>query len=224
MWTPSPDDAGAHAWFLAHLIHMGVPFNDAPLSTRVQGNLGECCCLLIGREQDFAGFFCHAANAFNPLQDISRSEIDIVWVALAPNPIEDLAILQEVKTTGGHDLDYATSLVTDYEKLFGSDPALTLNTRLAAVANTIEYGTILSTPHADRIRLLAQRTPQATSNVMLLPSVVYDRTLVTDPQPKMAAVRQSIVSAGWDPPWVESWAVGIGDLLSRLSRLKAGTS
>ncbi len=221
VWGPAPDDQAAHAWVLERLVQMGLPFSRGVLSSRIQGNLGECCCMLIGAENDFRGFNCFPANAHQPLQDISRSELDLVWLWLAPDPSGDYAVLQEIKTTGGADLAYADTLCQDFEKLFGPDPALTLHTRLNAIANMLEYGH-LDLLHADRVRMLAGLTPQASSDVFLVPSVLYDRKLIADPSPKMAAVRRSIIADGWSPDIVQAWAVGLGDLLARLARLKAG--
>jgi hypothetical protein len=223
VWAPDPDDQAAHNWLLAELTRMGLPFSSGSLSTRMQGNLGESCCMIVGANTDLKSFACFPANAHQPLQDISRSELDLVWVWLDANPMADHIVFQEVKTTGDATLGYADTLLVDYQKLFGTDPATTLHTRLNAIANVLEYGH-QKVPHADRVRTLAALTPQATTNVLLLPSVVYDRNLVADPSPKMAAVRQSVIAAGWAPNAVESWAVGLGDLLDRLARLKAGSS
>ncbi len=221
VWAPSPDAQAAHDWFLAHLQAMGLPFFAGDLSTRVQGNLGECCYMLVGTENDYAGYQCHPANAHQPLQDISRSEMDIIWLWLDGDPLGDYVVLQEVKTTGGDDLAYAGKLIEDFDKLFGADPTLTLSTRLNAVANTLEYGHG-NTAHADRVRTLGGLTPQTTVGVQLVPSVMYDRARVADPSPKMAAVRQSVLAMGWAPEVVESSALGLEDLLERLERLKAG--
>jgi hypothetical protein len=127
VWEPTPDDQSAHDWLLAHLRRMQLPFEDGPITPRIQGNLGECCCWLIGGENDSEGLSGFVANAHQPLQDISQPESDIVWVALASNPLDDWVALQEVKTTGSSNLNYASHLVTDYEKLFGPDLALTLS-------------------------------------------------------------------------------------------------
>lgn len=220
-WVGEPDDQAAHDWLLDAMTHMGLPFTTAPMTTRIQGNLGECCGMLIGRDNDFGGFMCVAANAFQPLQDISRSEMDLVWMWLDPNPMADYAVLQEVKTTGADSLGYADSLEGDYAKLFGTDPALTLHTRLNLVANHLEYGQG-RLEHADRVRTLAGLSPQQTTDVLLLPTIVYDSAKVADSGTKMSAVRQKIVAKGWAPDSVESWAVGLGQLIDRLTRLKSG--
>ena len=223
IWGPSPDAQTAHDWLLARLQAMGLPFADGGLTTRVQGNLGECMFMLVNEANDYAEYQCFAANAYQPLQDISRSEMDIVWVWLDDNPHGDYVVLQEIKTTGADDLAYAGELLNDYSKLFGTDLAMTLGTRLNAVANALEFGQG-HVGHADRVRTLGGLTPQATTGVVLLPSVVYDRAKVDDPTTKMAAVRQSVVSLGWQPDSVESTALGLEDLLARLERLKAGQS
>jgi hypothetical protein len=220
-WGGAPNDQAAHDWLLAAMTHMGLPFTTVPMTTRMQGNLGECCGMLIGEANDFNGFMCVAANAFQPLQDISRSEMDLVWTWLDPNPMGDYAVLQEVKTTGADTLGYADSLEGDFKKLFGTDPALTLQTRLNLVANHLEYGQGRM-DHADRVRTLAGLSPQQTTDVVLLPTVVYDSAKIADPGPKMSAVRQKIVAKGWAPDAVESWAVGLGHLIDRLTRLKSG--
>lgn len=221
IWSPDPDDSSAHNWTLDRLTHMGLPFSPGALSTRIQGNLGECLCMLIGASVDFEGHRCFPANAHQPLQDISRSELDIVWVWLDQNPLGDYAVLQEVKTTGAATLDYANQLIPDYEKLFGADPSCTLHTRLQAIANILEYGHG-DLVHADRVRELCGLSPQLTTDVTLLPSVVCDRLLVPDPVAKMSAIRQALIALGWAPDSVLAWAVRIGDLLNRLTLLKAG--
>lgn len=225
IWAPEPDDEAAHSWLLEGLIALGVPFSEGPISLRTLGNLGEWCCLAIGRSVDFADprYAAFPANAYQPLENISRPGVDIVWVWLdADDPQNDFAVMHEVKTTTANNLDYADTLLDDYSKLFGADVRFTLNTRLNDVANRLEFIQNGLELHADQMRLMAGLGPDSSPNVSLYPSVVYDRLQVVDPIPKMTAVRTSVIALGWAPDSVHAWAVGLGNLAARFDALNSG--
>ena len=86
---------------------------------------------------------------------------------LGADPKEDWASLQEVKTTSGKDLSYADALVPDYEKLFGTNVRLTLQTRLQDIQARLEFGS-RRRDLGDRVFRLAGNSPQTSSRVRLL--------------------------------------------------------
>ena len=81
----------------------------------------------------------YPANATRPFRPNSAIDFDIVWLDLADDPKDDAATLQEVKTTSGPSLGYADNLIDDYDKLFGTNPRLTLWTRLQDIKNKLEF-------------------------------------------------------------------------------------
>src|SRR5262245_41509231 len=84
-WQPQPDDGAAHLALLAFMRdRLEIVFLQPPpnLTIRRQGNLGELFAYFIGRVCE--GFDGHslAANAEDPLSDISVRGIDCVWFTL----------------------------------------------------------------------------------------------------------------------------------------------
>jgi hypothetical protein len=89
-WTGFPDCQAAHVYLLLELKSLGVPLLAAgtALTSRRKGNLGEFIALTIGRRNDFrAPIRFIAANALDPLSDISRPHIDILCSFLEILPI-----------------------------------------------------------------------------------------------------------------------------------------
>jgi hypothetical protein len=188
----------------------------------VKGNLGEAICFAIGKAEDFSACISAVPNALNPFSQISRANIDIVWLHIGSSGADTWAALQEVKTTASSTLALANDLIAEYAQLFGTDPQFTLHTRLQAIANDLRYAQNASTSTASLVRGLAGRNPQTTSRVSLIPSLVHDRTTAPNPTPKMAGVRQAVIAQGWNAQSVVTWIVSIADLDARLGRLRAG--
>lgn len=192
----------------------------AAVTKTCKGNLGEFIAFCVGKSNDFSSFTPFPANAFNPLSPISKSEIDIVWTFFGQEEKDDCAVLQEVKTTSDSSLSMAYELVADYGKLFGTDPALTLHTRLQAIKNEMEFK--LKEPTlCPRMSKLAGNSPSTSARIRLLPTIVHERKN-SKPGLRMLAVRSTLVGKGWPPGAVESWAIGLFDLESRLIRLAMG--
>ena len=61
-----------------------------PLSNRVKGNLGEFVAYKVGETYAFVnGVLAFDANAWAPLSEISRPDLDIVWLYFGPSPADD---------------------------------------------------------------------------------------------------------------------------------------
>ena len=124
-WEGDPNDDAAHQTILGWLqsaVGTGFLKGKASLSNRVKGNLGEFIAYSIGKSYVFTNLAnAYGANTWAPLSDISRPDLDIVWLHFGSTEADDWAALQEVKTTGGASLGLADSLISDYEKLFGEN-------------------------------------------------------------------------------------------------------
>ena len=142
LWRGNSDCQAGHDYLLNELCQQ-VSFFLPPgsiISARQQGNLGEFIALCIGKDTAYIGAYMFPANAFNPLQDISKSDIDIIWLYISDNnPDDDFVVIQEVKTTVASNLNYADTLVQDYDKLFEVNPQFTLNNRLQSLKNEVEF-------------------------------------------------------------------------------------
>jgi len=117
-------------------------------------------------------------------------------------------------------LSLADNLISDYDKLFETDPRFTLQTRLQDIKNKLEYEH--KQPElCPRITELAGQSPQTSPQVQLLPTLVHER-LGSDPQTKMLAIRETLSGKGWPRRAVQPWAIGLFDLNTRLLRLATG--
>jgi len=221
-WQGDPDDAAAHQTILAWLqstVTSGFLKPSQPLPNAVKGNLGEFIAYRIGESYVFTNVaIADTANAFDPLSHISRPDVDIVWLHFGSDETDDWAALQEVKTTGSASLQLADSLIDDYEKLFGENLRLTLQTRLGALKNKLEQrGQIHLSP---RITSLGGPSPDRARGIRLVPTLLHDAAY--DPSIKMAVVRQALIGRGWTTDAVTCWSVALDDLNNRLIRLARG--
>jgi hypothetical protein len=222
IWVGDPDCQAAHdailAWLVNHISSFLV--SSAAVNNICKGNLGESIAFCVGHWYKFSRFYPFPANAFNPLSLISKPDIDIVWIFFGEDEDDDLAILHEVKTTGGASMTIAYDLIDDYEKLFGTNPRLTLRTRLDSIKNEVEYK--LRRPDlCRRISRLGGQSPITSTNICLLPTLVYSREK-GDPTAKMLSVRSILCTKGWSSGSVETWAIGLSELDNRLLRLALG--
>ena len=221
-WEGDPDDNTAHQAILAWLrqvVTSGFIPSAASVSNRVKGNLGEFIAYRIGESLVFSNVvIAHAANAWDPLSDISRPEIDIVWLYFGNTPTGDWAALQEVKTTGATTLQLADTLIDDYDKLFGENVRLTLQTRLGALKNKLDQqrqGHL-----APRITALGGPAPNQVRGIRLIPTLIHDSAY--NSSVKMVAVRQGLIGRGWSSDVVECWSIALANLDDRLTRLARG--
>jgi hypothetical protein len=144
----------------------------------------------------------------------------MAWIHFGETGDDDTAILQEVKTTGEPSLSLADGLISDYDKLFGTDPRFTLHMRLQGIKNAIEYEH--KRPDlCPRVAELAGQSPQTSPRVLLFPTLVHERH-ASDPQTKMLAIRETLCGNGWARKAVQPWAIGFFDLNVRLLRLAMG--
>ena len=221
-WEGDPDDDAAHQTILTWLQGLNAPGfleGQTSLSNRVKGNLGEFITYCIGTTYVFTNVtISPTANAWEPLSDISRPDIDIIWLYFGDTEADDWAALQEVKTTGGASLQLADSLIADYDKLFGENVRFTLQTRLGALKNRLdEFGQGHLSP---RVTLLGVPNPQRSYGIRIVPTLLHDA--VDDSSGKMVAVRQALIGRGWATDAVECWSIALGDIDQRLARLARG--
>ena len=158
------------------------------------------------------------ANAWNPLSQSSRPDVDIVWLYFDPSSANDWAALQEVKTTGQSSLALADGLITDYEKLFAEDPRFTLRTRLDGLKNRLDHlqmGTLVP-----RLTALGGVNPSQSVGINIIPTLIHDAA--HDSSAKMAVVRQALLVRGWSAPSVDCWSIKLDDIDARLTRLARG--
>jgi hypothetical protein len=224
LWVGDPDCQAAHDATLRWLRGNCPVFCPTPSATDniLKGNLGETITFCVGYWYVFNGSHVHAfsANALNPFGGISKADIDIVWIHFGETGDDDMAILQEVKTTGEPSLSLADGLINDYDKLFGTDPRFTLHMRLQGIKNAIEYEH--KRPDlCPRMAELAGQSPHTSSRVLLCPTLVHERH-ASDPQTKMLAIRETLCGKGWARKAVQPWAIGFFDLNERLLRLAMG--
>lgn len=222
LWSGKPDCDAAHSDVLAFLNGHCTPF---PTSVKagdniLRGNLGETIVFCLGRSERF-GSKClgHFANALRPFSGKSNPELDLLWVHFGQSAKDDWAVLQEVKTTAATSIDYATNLISDYDKLFGTNPRLTLQTRIQDFKNRLEFEQNQPADIVQRANQLIGASPVACPRIRLLPTVVHD-SAATDVVDTMLLVRESLTGKNWAD--VEPWAVGLSSLDARLVRLARG--
>lgn len=221
-WKGDPDDDAAQQTILGWLqsaVATGFLAENVSLSNQAKGNLGEFIAYCIGNSYVFTnGAIAYTANASDPLSDISRPDIDIVWLYFGSAGVGDWAALQEVKTTGEPSLRLADSLVADYEKLFGENLRLTLQTRLGALKNRLDQQ---GQGHLSaRVGSLGGPSPDRSRGIRLVPTLLHDRA--HNSMAKMAVVRQVLIGRGWSADDVKCWSIALGQLDQRLTRLARG--
>jgi hypothetical protein len=223
LWIGDPDCQAGHQFLLDRLkttTHYFISMSE-PLGTRRKGNLGEFIAFEIGKgTAALAQTLRFCANAANPLNNISISDLDITWVHFAPDPSGDHAYIQEVKTTSQMDLAYASTLADDYSKLFGTNIALTLNTRLQVISNKLEHEH--GAPGlAKRAAQLASIRPEHATKIRLIPTIVHDKSS-SSPVTKLTAIKSEIAGYGWLAASIDPCAIALSDLEDRLLRLARG--
>ena len=221
-WEGDPDDDAAHQTTLTWLqsvVTGGFLKSSETLSNAVKGNLGEFVAYKIGEGFVFANIAIgYGSNTWDPLSQISRPDIDIVWLHFGDTETDDWAALQEVKTTGQASLSLADDLITDYDKLFGDNLRLTLQTRLGALKNKLEQqGQGVLSP---RVTALGGPSPDQARGVRIIPTLLHDAA--HDSLTKMSVVRQVLIGRGWSSDVVECWSIALADLDDRLTRLARG--
>jgi hypothetical protein len=218
-----PDDDAAHRWIVDQLeTELATTFVDTPLTNAVKGNLGEAITFCIGNEHDFAAMRSKGANYTQCTSSISRPDIDIVWMHFDENAQADHVWLQEVKTTGAATLSLADGLIDDYDKLFDTNPKLTLQTRLASLAAEYRF-LALDSDKADRLISILESSLSAddSPHISLVPTVVHQCSSESA-STKLLAIRTTLIGRGWGAQKIASWSVRLGDLDARLERLSQG--
>src|SRR5262245_6177558 len=131
IWVGTPDCQAAHDSVLDWLSQYCGPFRQTASESDdiLRGNLGESISFCVGFWNGFDKHSCFSANAHRPFNSNSTIDFDLAWVHFGRNPSHDTLFLQEVKTTSGLDLAYARRVLDDYQKLFDTNPRLTLTSR-----------------------------------------------------------------------------------------------
>jgi hypothetical protein len=221
VFTPTPDSQAAHDELLAHLVASGVGLIPIGVDFNLshQGNLGEYIAYRIGRDILYPTFRVKDANASFPTNSISESSLDLLWISLGKTPDQDVAVVQEVKTSGDEDLSVADKLVADYKKLFSTDIRVTLGSRLKVFARKLkDMDPSLEPSLMDRIVALGGISPALCSQVRVAPTLVHDSQHAGPT--KLAAVRTTIAAEGW--PQTEAITIRLDDLVERLERISRG--
>ena len=223
-WVGDPDDDSAHLTILDWL-NDAIGSTSAFLSPTVglpattKGNIGEFVAYKIGATYYFTNHVrADTANAFQPLAFESRTGVDIVWLHFGSSESHDWIALQEVKTTGVSSLGLADTLNDDYEKLFGEDPRMTLQTRLTSLKNKLDQWNMGH--FAPRVTALGGPSPNMASGIRLIPTLMHDAA--DNSFAKMNAVRQVLMGQGWSAGSIECWSILLGDIDYRLTRLAQG--
>jgi hypothetical protein len=225
LWRGHPDCAALHLAVLEWMRGLPVPFlaQSGAVTRAIKGNIGEAIAFHVGwthlyREPQYWVF---PANALKPVNPIAASDIDIVWLYFGDNG-DDFVLLQEVKSTASPDLSYATEVVDDYNKLFGTDVNRTLHTRLQDLKTKLEY--IHKQPSlAKRVSTLAGNSPATSPLIRLVPTVVHELA-GSDPVTRLVAIRSTLIGKGWSPAVVTPWSIAITDLEERIGRLAIGAA
>ena len=217
-----PDDDTAHQTILDWLLNTATPNflgSSEPLLNATKGNLGEFIAYQLGRNYIFTnGEIAHTANAWGPLAQNSRPDIDIVWLHFGDTETEDWAALQEVKTTGESSLNLADGLIKDYDKLFGENPRLSLQTRLGSLKNKLEQQ---GQEHLSyRVTALGGPSPSSARGIRLVPTLLHDAAHSSST--KMIAIREILIGQGWPHNVVKCFSISLADLDNRLFRLARG--
>jgi len=226
-WRGDPSCQAAHDSFLGWITTELTPTfrvsgpSDDYARNILMGNLGECLTFFVAYQNGFDSYHAFPANALTPLASNSKTSIDLLWLHLGASSKEDLAILQEVKATGGHSLAYADKLLDDYAKLFGTNYQLTLKTRLDDVKAQLRFRHKLPAEVCARVSELGGQSPATSPRIELLPTLVHDRSS-SQPAPKMIAIRTSLLADGWDANSVRLWTISLSELVPRLIRLSKG--
>ena len=217
LWRGNPNCAAGQA-FVRDWLRDNTPVYPVawvPANTRLQGNLGECIAFICARIDRPDLNRCVAANAYQALDGISRPDIDLLWIGIAANPVDDFVIHQEVKTTTVLTLGYSSELLTDYRKSFGDNPRLTLNTHLQAVKSKAQYE--WNAPDLiPRIDALQADTPANARRLTIVPTLIHDVQSV-DPVPKLLAIEAALKAEGWRA--VQPWSIAFDGLANHLESM-----
>ena len=189
----------------------------------LRGNIGESIAFCVSYWHDCASRRAHAVNAWRPLNSQSLQDIDIVWICFAPNTKDDYAIVQEVKTTSGKTLSYASELISDYDKLYGTNLDLTLRSRFKPLKKDFLFkvGGTEGKELSNRLFSLVGGGPSNSPQIKLRPTLVHE-LVDTNPRAKMTSIRNTLIGKGWTAASIEAWAIGLADLDARLHRLAIG--
>lgn len=228
-WQGDPNCQDGHNEILRWFQSLEISFFESrpsSLNSILKGNIGESIAYYIGRtycfpQEQYKGY---KTNAHTPFNSISGTGIDIIWLFLAQNPSEVLFVLQELKTTTSEDsLSYANRLVDDYNKLFGENPNLTLQSRINKIKNELLDEDPQSQSLGNILRpfpSLADEPARATF-IRLSPTLIYDNSQhsLDDAVGQMASIIDELVTMGWERSRIDCVTISFSDLEDRFLRL-----
>ena len=226
--VPSPNQEQAHKAMLVKLSPMiGGEFlpNGSELSEIQFGNMGEFISSFIGEDAVDYLVECHcdARNAYNPLNPISVSGVDLMWVQFGTLPSEDRLYIQEVKTTSQSNLSIANGLIDDYEKLFGTDQNVSLKSRVSLLK--VKVRSEWKRPDlAQRCTKFVGVEPTECDNVTILPTVVFDSDIAEKNVAvgRLTYVQTTLLGRGWTKNQIEVFGISLSSLRETISELAWG--
>lgn len=206
LWRGNPNCAAAqkHVREWLRTSSPNYPTVWAPSNIRLVGNIGESVAFCCSRLAWDPLPRCFSANLGKPLSNMSRSGIDLLWIGFGQSPDDDFVIHQEVKTTFANNLSYAASLLNDYEKSFGRDQNLTLNTHLQGVKVDLEF-THKQPQLSARVNALMSDSAKRATRLSIVPTLVHDAATNDDPVAKLSGIEAQLKVLGWSQ--IETWSI-----------------
>ena len=227
IWVPDPDQSTAHALLLTALATT-VDGNFLPQGSTLNqpqfGNLGEFLALYVGDScAGLSTYACHPINGGEPLKRVSDSGVDLMWFHFAADPEDDLIILQEVKSTRRNDLSLADRLIDDYQKLFSTDPAVILSSRIGSLKLLLRV-TLRRPELVARCHRFVGIEPAECSDLRLTPTLVFDSSEATHGAAarKLNSVRTTICGDGWLETQIHPWGICLEALEAEFEALAQG--
>ena len=229
IWVPDPDQSTAHALLLTTLATtVGGNFlsPDSTLNQPQFGNLGEFLTLYVG--DSCAGlpstYRCHPVNGREPLKRVSDSGVDLLWFHFDADPQDDLIVLQEVKSTRQADLRHADGLIDDYQKLFSTDPAVILSSRIGSLKLLLRV-TLRKPELVARCDRFVGTEPTECRDLRLMPTLVFDTSVAMHGAAarKLSIVRTTICGDGWLDTQVQPWGICLDELEAEFEALAKGS-
>lgn len=224
--TGNPDCAAFYSWALAKLNVILSRWHKAyngPMTTGLQGNLGEFLSYYVAREELRGdGYTGLAIGANSPLNIGAPPGLDATIVYLSPDgdASKDRLFVMEMKTTVANNLAYANNLVGDCHKLLDDTrPSTSLSNRMSWLKGILSDSHGFSDAQLDRVEDLYRPAAAECVKIKLMPTLVHDLRF-GDPVVTLDGVARRIELLGWLPTSVEPWSVSMTRLSECLSHLR----
>lgn len=214
-YVGTPDCAAAYDWILAQLQSTTTDWlqNKEEFSDRIKGNIGEFVAFHLTTPGAGGGWYIFYSNVDSPLARNSATGLDISYLFIGADDsgIDDQLVIQEIKTTGSSDLEYARRLIDDHEKLCSTDPGLNLQSRVRALKARMRDIHGCSQDILSRVQKLAHPKPGQCKKVTFLPTLVHERIGAT-PISMLSKVRSSISTFGWKIELIKPVSIALSKL------------